>query len=297
MQDLLQDVQKKRTYDLGTQVMEEIQSLRLSNRKNDDSGLMQAISQVILEFDVALIENDNYLSEVCRLKDEQHLLEKAFEKEREIKRKSDCRLHELELQYEDEKEKLQQKIITLERSMRDISTKIKMTEDQSIIIEQTEQEIENKYRELKDKYSQLLQSNETRFVEELKSDFETEKSRLMDDITHMKCQIEEQEYQMSLTKRSLQEKVQIINNLVREKNCLADQTHQLQQRIDFLEKKIAYSSASARETDVPSRQGDSCSSTPVKGSCLQITLAIILILIWSGWDGLLSRDTAYCPPI
>ena len=298
MQDPLQDIQSKRTYDLATQVMEELERLRFSSQQNNDNDdLKQAISHLVQELDVALLENDNYLTEICRLKDEHRLLEKAFEKERESKRKTELRMHELELQCEDEKEKLHERIIDLERTVRDISMKIKMTEDQSIIIEETEQKIESKYQELNDKYSQLLQSNESKFIEELKSDFETEKNRLLDDITHMKLQIEDQEYQMSLAKRSIQDKVQIINNLHQEKETLSSETHQLRKQVDFLEKKIVYLSPSTPKLDVASKQSDSCPPAPLKSPCLQIALAVIIIFVWSGWDGLLSRDIAYCPPI
>lgn len=299
MQDPLADIHNKRAYDLATQVADEIERSRFCPKSSDNVDLTQSIYKIIQELDLALLENENYLSEINQLREDHRHLERAYERERESKRNTDSRLHEIELQHEDEKEKLHQKIFQLERTVKDISMKIKMTEDQSILIEETEMKIESKYQELNDKYSQLLRSTETRFIEQLKRDFQVEKHHLTEEISRLKLEIEDRDCQVSLIKRSLQERVKMINELCQERDTLSNECDHLKKRIEFLEKKLITHTSPVSSNDSSGKHDETWFSVPMKGSCLQIAGAMIFVVVWivRTWDGYFSRHITYCPPI
>jgi hypothetical protein len=124
-------VVSEKVQNLAAQIYSELQ--RVISRFNDDdeivSGLMPLIVNVLESLDLQLIETQQLQVELELLKDDNDQLILAFEKEKQVKKKLEQQLFEYEFQSDEEKQKLHQKIASLENIVKMLELKSKNSND------------------------------------------------------------------------------------------------------------------------------------------------------------------------
>lgn len=124
-------VVSEKVQNLAAQIYSELQ--RVISRFNDDdeivSGMMPLIVNVLESLDLQLIETQQLQVELELLKDDNDQLILAFEKEKQIKKKLEQQLFEYEFQSDEEKQKLHQKIASLENIVKMLELKAKNSND------------------------------------------------------------------------------------------------------------------------------------------------------------------------
>lgn len=126
------NVISERVKNLATQIYQELK--RIISRCNYDedilSGLMPLIVRVLESLDLALIENQQLQVELELCKDDNEQLVVMFEKEKAAKRAIDKKLIESEYAYEEERQQYQQKIESLDNTVKMYELKAKNASDQ-----------------------------------------------------------------------------------------------------------------------------------------------------------------------
>lgn len=126
------NVISERVKNLATQIYQELK--RIISRCNYDedilSGLMPLIVRVLESLDLALIENQQLQVELELCKDDNEQLVIMFEKEKAAKRAIDKKLIESEYAYEEERQQYQQKIESLDNTLKMFELKAKNASDQ-----------------------------------------------------------------------------------------------------------------------------------------------------------------------
>lgn len=126
------NVISERVKNLATQIYQELK--RIISRCNYDedilSGLMPLIVRVLESLDLALIENQQLQVELELCKDDNEQLVIMFEKEKAAKRAIDKKLIESEYAYEEERQQYQQKIESLDNTVKMYELKAKNASDQ-----------------------------------------------------------------------------------------------------------------------------------------------------------------------
>lgn len=126
------NVISERVKNLATQIYQELK--RIISRCNYDedilSGLMPLIVRVLESLDLALIENQQLQVELELCKDDNEQLVIMFEKEKAAKRAIDKKLIESEYAYEEERQQYQQKIESLDNTVKMFELKTKNASDQ-----------------------------------------------------------------------------------------------------------------------------------------------------------------------
>lgn len=126
------NVISERVKNLATQIYQELK--RIISRCNYDedilSGLMPLIVRVLESLDLALIENQQLQVELELCKDDNDQLVIMFEKEKSAKRAIDKKLIESEYAYEEERQQYQQKIESLDNTVKMFELKTKNASDQ-----------------------------------------------------------------------------------------------------------------------------------------------------------------------
>ena len=154
-------VVSERVQTLASQIYNELQLImsRLSNDDEAVSGLMPLIVNVLESLDLSIIENQQLQVELELCKDDNEQLVSAFEKEKTGKKKIEQRLLELELQNEEDKQQLSQKVESVESIMRILELKAKNSADHSSRLEEKEIEMKSEYNKLHTRYTELLRSH------------------------------------------------------------------------------------------------------------------------------------------
>lgn len=154
-------VVSERVQTLASQIYNELQRImsRLSNDDEAVSGLMPLIVNVLESLDLSIIENQQLQVELELCKDDNEQLVSAFEKEKTGKKKIEQRLLELELQNEEDKQQLSQKVESVESIMRILELKAKNSADHSSRLEEKEIEMKSEYNKLHTRYTELLRSH------------------------------------------------------------------------------------------------------------------------------------------
>ena len=124
-------VVSERVQTLASQIYTELQ--RIISRCNEDeevvSGLMPLIVNVLESLDLTLIENQQFQVELELCKDDNEQLAAAFEKEKTNKKKIEQKLFEIEFSSDEDKQKDQQKIESLENIVKMLELKSKNSSD------------------------------------------------------------------------------------------------------------------------------------------------------------------------
>lgn len=154
----------ERVHTLASQIYNELQKLmaRFPSTDEDDtavSGLMPLIVNVLESLDLSLIENQQLQVELELCKDDNEQLVTAFEKEKQVKKRVDQKLLELEFQAEEEKQALQTKVDSMENIVKTLELKTKNATDHSSRLEEKESEMKSEYNKVHSRYTELLRSH------------------------------------------------------------------------------------------------------------------------------------------
>jgi hypothetical protein len=157
-------VVSERVQTLASQIYNELQKImsRFSSSDEDDaavSGLMPLIVNVLESLDLSLIENQQLQVELELCKDDNEQLVVAFEKEKNVKKRVDQKLLEMEFQAEEEKQALQVKVDSMENVVKILELKSKNATDHSARLEEKENEMKAEYNKLHTRYTELLRSH------------------------------------------------------------------------------------------------------------------------------------------
>lgn len=126
------NVISERVKNLATQIYQELKRIISRCNYNEDilSGLMPLIVRVLESLDLALIENQQLQVELELCKDDNDQLVIMFEKEKAAKRAIDKKLIESEYAYEEERQQYQQKVESLDNTVKMYELKAKNASDQ-----------------------------------------------------------------------------------------------------------------------------------------------------------------------
>lgn len=129
-------VVSERVQTLASQIYNELQKImnRCSGDEDAVSGLMPLVVNVLESLDLALIENQQLQVELELCKDDNEILVVAIEKEKTNKKKVDQKLLESEFQADEERQRLQLKLDTMESSVKVLELKTKNSADHGNVL-------------------------------------------------------------------------------------------------------------------------------------------------------------------
>lgn len=155
------NVISERVKNLATQIYQELKRIISICNYNEDilSGLMPLIVRVLESLDLALIENQQLQVDLELCKDDNEQLVAMFEKEKQAKRALDKKLIETEYAFEEDRQKYQHKLETLDNSLKLLELKSKNASDQAARFEEKDIERKAEYSKLHDRYTELLKSH------------------------------------------------------------------------------------------------------------------------------------------
>jgi len=153
-------VVSERVQNLAAQIYTELQKIIMSNNDDDDivSGLMPLIVNVLESLDLQLIETQQLQVEIELMKDDNDRLVSAFDKEKQTKKKLEQQLFEYEFHSDEEKQKLTQKINSLESIVKMMELKTKNSNDTVSRLEDEKNELKSEFNNLHHRNNELLRS-------------------------------------------------------------------------------------------------------------------------------------------